>query len=556
MPTQRKPSLTTLSSTQYDLFDHLVRIISSTNGVSLQETLELATNSASIKEKRSAHRLLKEFRELLSHFQQYSDDIELLINHPVGRTFHEFFKNFPIPYRDEHMHLTGSLTPDFIYSKINPLLKTQHTETYEKNIRDVYGENSLPIRSAKDVQNLIALKENEGFSRYLEILFLPKLFLLNRETHRQAAYSMAKDVYENYNVGHIRLKFTFSRVATMKAETIPGLKEDTPEQALLGLYEGFMDFKKEHPFFNFVLSPSFKKEAQFYDTERFQSKEEDFLHQVESILNILEKYPELKPYVTDVDTVGNDTELYRKTHFFPMQPGFHKLHQHGFKIRSHHGENWHTLNQGIQAVDNAMNIWHIDCLEHGLSLGINPNFYFHRIFETVRELNSKGKPLDPQTPEGKEITNMHWGESQTILKKILKGKHLTAKDITLFAKVKFATAIEVEYYQHDVLNRMIEKGVGLTSLPSSNKKLSGTITDYKNHPFSWWEKKEVKQAIGTDNYITLNTNFIREMLILLISDPKNLKIMKLLMVATGEDRRPYLSKNLWDMRKLLKKEFD
>jgi len=102
---------------------------------------------------------------------------------------------------------------------------------------------------------------------------------------------------------------------------------------------------------------------------------------------------------------------------------------------------------------------------------------------------------------------------------------------------------------------MIDKGVGLTSLPSSNKKLSGTITDYKNHPFSWWEKKEVKQAIGTDNYITLGTNFIREMMILLLSDPKNLKIMKLLMVATGEDRRPYLSKNLWDMRALLKKEF-
>ena len=31
----------------------------------------------------------------------------------------------------------------------------------------------------------------------------------------------------------------------------------------------------------------------------------------------------------------------------------------------------------MQAVDNAMNIWHIDTLEHGVSLGVNPNFYFH-----------------------------------------------------------------------------------------------------------------------------------------------------------------------------------
>lgn len=555
MPNSQKFSSTPASKTQYDLFDHLVRVISSTNGISLQETLELATNSASIKQKRSAHRLLGDFRKLLSHFQQYSDDIELLLNHPVGRTLHEFFKNFPIPYRDEHTHLTGSLTPDFIYSKLNPLLQGKQKDIYEKSIKEVYGKNSLPIRSAADVRSLICLPENGGFERYLEVLFLPKLFLLDRTTHREAAYSMAKDVYENYNVGHIRLKFTFSRKANMKAEIIPGLKEGTPEEALLGLYEGFMDFKKQHPFFDFVLSPSFKKEEQFYDADRFQSKEEDFTHQVDTILSLLEKYPELRAYLTDVDTVGDDSELYRKIHFFPMQPGFHKLHQYGFKIRSHHGENWHTLNKGIQAVDNAMNIWHIDTLEHGLSLGINPNYYFHRIFEKVRELNNKGKGLDPTSSEGKEVAAMDWRNNKNILKKILSGKQLTPKDITLFARVKFSTAIEVEYYQHDVLNHMIEKGVGLTSLPSSNKKLSGTITDYKNHPFSWWEKKGVRQTIGTDNYTTLDTNFIREMIILLISDPKNLKITKLLMVATGEDRRPYLSKNLWDMRALLRKEF-
>ena len=56
---------------------------------------------------------------------------------------------------------------------------------------------------------------------------------------------------------------------------------------------------------------------------------------------------------------------------------FRKLQYRGFRIRSHHGEVWKTLRKGIQAVDNAMNIWRIDTLEHGLSLGINPNFYFH-----------------------------------------------------------------------------------------------------------------------------------------------------------------------------------
>ncbi len=61
----------------------------------------------------------------------------------------------------------------------------------------------------------------------------------------------------------------------------------------------------------------------------------------------------------------------------------------------------------------------------------------------------------------------------------------------------------------------------------------------------------VKLKVGTDNYVTLNTNFIKEMMILLYSDSKNLKIMKLLMVTTKENRRPYLSNHLWEMRKKL-----
>ena len=95
---------------------------------------------------------------------------------------------------------------------------------------------------------------------------------------------------------------------------------------------------------------------------------------------------------------------------------------------------------------------------------------------------------------------------------------------------------------------MIDKQLSVIALPSSNKKLTGQFEDYKDHPFSWWEKKGVKLGVGTDNYITLKTNFIREMLILLFTDPVNLKITKLLMVCTGETRRPYMSQKLWKMR--------
>ena len=98
---------------------------------------------------------------------------------------------------------------------------------------------------------------------------------------------------------------------------------------------------------------------------------------------------------------------------------------------------------------------------------------------------------------------------------------------------------------------MIDKGVSLVALPSSNNKLTGNFEDYKDHPFSWWEKKNVVLGIGTDNYMTLDTNFIQELLVVLFSDPQGLKITKLLMVATGEENRPYLSHLMWTMRKPL-----
>jgi len=101
---------------------------------------------------------------------------------------------------------------------------------------------------------------------------------------------------------------------------------------------------------------------------------------------------------------------------------------------------------------------------------------------------------------------------------------------------------------------MLDKQISLVALPSSNLKLTGRFPDYKDHPFSWWEKKGLVLGVGTDNYVTLGTNFIQELLILLLSDPQNLKITKLLMVATGESRRPLISHLLWQMREAVEAE--
>lgn len=540
-----------------EIFNLLVKefteIVSETNGITLIDTLDLLLSSSLKTKSHKAYETVLDFKKTLNLFVSNEVPIDSLLNHPFSAVIEVFFNKFPLLYQEEHIHLTGSLTAEFIWSKLEPLLNGPHKAIYETKIKEVYGEKSWPIKNAKDVDNLVRLKSEEGFTDYLKILYLTKLIFINKQAHEDAAYSMAKDLYYNYNVGQIRLKFSLSRSTSSSSEQIPGIDDVTSDDVVLGLYDGFSKFKKEHPNFHFILSPSFRKEANFFDANRFKTRKDHFMHQVDEIIGLVNKYPQLANCMNEVDTVGDEREMYRKEHFFELQPGFRKLQYRGFKIRSHHGETWHTLRKGIQSVDNAMNIWHIDTLEHGISLGINPNRYFHELYQRVIKRNFEKTPVDKKSQDYRELVDLDWKTDTDVLQKLLDGVTLTEKERTSFLKAKFHSAREVEQYQHDVLNRLIQKGVSLVSLPSSNNKLTGKFQDYKDHPFSWWEKKNVILGVGTDNYVTLNTNFIQEMMILLYTDATNLKITKLLMVTTGENRRPYISHLLWNMRKEINK---
>ena len=527
----------------------LTHLISETNGLSLEDTLALGEQSPQLDSDAELGHAIREFHALLGRFRVKAAPIESLLGHPVSQALAAFFRAFPLHFRDEHIHLTGSLHADFVYPRLAALLEGPHRATYEAKISQVYGAEALPIRSAADVDRLVRLGDDDRFDRYLKILYLPKLILTSREAHRDAAYHMASRLYRTSNVGALRLKFTMFRDTTDPSEQIPGIENVSSDDVLLGLYEGFRAFQSEVPEFAFILSPSFRKEAGFYDATRYKSKRESFDDQVRQIIDLLKRHPELRDVVTEIDTVGNERGFYRKAHFQELRVGIRKLQAYGFRTRSHHGETWDTLRHGIQAVDNAMNIWRVDAIEHGLSLGINPNYYFHSMLQRALRVNREGRPIAPTASEFAELMDMDTSGREAIRDKLLQGVPLTEEEATLATKTKFHHASEVETYQHDVLNRMIDKRLTLVSLPSSNKRLTGALADYADHPFSWWEKKGLRLGVGTDNDITLSTSFIREMLILLYTDPLELKIMKLLIVTTGESRRAYLSHLLWGMRK-------
>ncbi|MGK2858396.1 MAG: hypothetical protein ACSLFQ_14445 [Thermoanaerobaculia bacterium] len=530
----------------------IAELVSETNGLSLHDTLSLACQSRFEERDPEAARLIHEFRELLDQFRIGAAQIEQLLGHPFSLALGQFLRAFPLPYREEHIHLTGSISPEFLFPRLQELLAGPHGETCARKIREVYGEESLPLRSVADVERLVRLGDDDRFDRYLRILYLPKLFLTTREAHRDAAYHMASRLWRESNVGAVRLKFTLLRNTTDPAEQVPGIEALTIDDVVLGLYDGFHAFQSEVPGFEFILSPCFRKEPGFYDAARFPSRRAHFDDQIRQLIDLLARHPELREHVTEVDTVGNERGFYRKAHFQELRVGLRKLQAYGLGVRSHHGETWGSLRQGIQAVDNAMNIWHVDAIEHGLSLGMNPNYYFQRLAQRLLQANAEGRGVGAASVEATELAELDWNGREEIRDKLLRGERLSALETTRFIKAKFHTAREVEHYQHDVINRMIDKRLSIIALPSSNKRLTGAYEDYKDHPFSWWEKKGLKLGVGTDNDITLGTSYLREMLILLYTDPLDLKLTKLLIVTTGETRRPYISHLLWQMRKQLK----
>ena len=100
----------------------VTEIVSETNGITLTETLELAANAEFSKENPQVRKAFNEFIKLLAGFQQNDVDINTLLTHPVSDAIKGFLKKFPLPYKDDHIHLTGSLTADFVYPYLQPLL--------------------------------------------------------------------------------------------------------------------------------------------------------------------------------------------------------------------------------------------------------------------------------------------------------------------------------------------------------------------------------------------------------------------------------------------------
>ena len=100
------------------LVKEFTEIVSETNGITIIDTLDLLISS-SLKNKNSeAYDCVFEFKNLLNQFITNEKTIHDLLKHPFAKVLSEFFTRFPLKYKEEHIHLTGSLTADFIWEKL------------------------------------------------------------------------------------------------------------------------------------------------------------------------------------------------------------------------------------------------------------------------------------------------------------------------------------------------------------------------------------------------------------------------------------------------------
>src|SRR5687768_3954791 len=127
------------------------QLISETNGLSLEDTLTLAQQSPELDDQHELAGIIRDFHERLGRFRLGTSPIEDLLSHPASDALASLFCSFPIPFREEHIHLTGSLSADFIYPRLAPLLDGPDGDIYASKIAAVYGPQSLPIRSVADV---------------------------------------------------------------------------------------------------------------------------------------------------------------------------------------------------------------------------------------------------------------------------------------------------------------------------------------------------------------------------------------------------------------------
>lgn len=550
----RLPALT--EGTKRLFTDTLILAAAETLGASLYHMLDVGESRLAALlpltegEQRVLHaetlEYLRACRRLIEAYENYQIDMDVLLASSFAKLLGHFLIELKVPFFDRHTHLTGALPAEWMFAELSKFLddSSQHAILNEKT-RHILGCDFEAITSAAQLSVLLESKAAENFDGYLASLAFGKLLLTSYEAHRSAAYHMAKNMFENHGVHWLELKFTLDRSGgDSPAEQFPGLEQLTDEQVLTGLYDGFMQYKKEHPAFRFFLSPGFRKEKNNYNRS-FGSKQADLIDQARRIVAIKRssdpRLAEVGRKLVSVDTFGNEAGFWSKADFELFLPAIRMLQRAGIQLRSHHGEVFNHLEQGIDAVRHAFEIWRVVQVEHGLALGIDPEDYLSHIKKKMLTVNMTG--MVPVLTESDKAEIIRAGFSsradrerlRRLIAKVTSAKLLTRQDID-FIDQRFQERVgRLKEIQLELLSALRDKHVGVVILPTSNMTLLGRLDRLRNHPFLYLDRKGMRLGLGTDNITVLGTSFPEELAKLLLARPKDYKLDNALAMAMATD---------------------
>ena len=139
-----------------DLKTHLISTIAQTNGLALMDTLSLLLSNPDLSEEQKLE--LRSFVDLINQFQANEVPISRLFEHSVAKILFAFFQEFPLRYCEEHIHLTGSLSPEFIWEHLQKILQGDEGERIQQKIEEVYGRK-IVWKGVETVRELVCFGE-------------------------------------------------------------------------------------------------------------------------------------------------------------------------------------------------------------------------------------------------------------------------------------------------------------------------------------------------------------------------------------------------------------
>jgi len=355
-----------------------------------------------------------------------------------------------------HVHTSGSVTPEFLLKwgkDINWADPSYPDFAKLKYIEKKFSVSLTEIFRKDDLASLKRIMESngdkgEGLEGYLARMDLGHRLLHNNlPAWRALANDIAVNSYTKNNVTYLELRFPMIK---------PLLK---PEEIVEAVYKGLFDAELECPGL---------KTAMIICTIKMFSMEQ--AQNIVDAMIALRKQAKYRARLIGIDTAG--PEVYRnpqgeleKFDHEKFKIPFALARADGIKVVNHAGEQFLSLEDGLEAIRNSVEVLGAVRIGHALALGIDP-----------------GSLQDKTDGYGK-----YYGEDRI-------------------------RALQAA--QEDLIKFLIERGVVIEACLSSNTQTQPEmIPAIDSHPLGKWISKGLKVVLATDNLTTSHTDLTNEHLL-------------------------------------------